>query len=90
MTSTTPHPETEPRKHQKAVADPLQVTLAKNIKIARIRLDLSQRDLAEAMGSNQVSISHYENGQVWPKPDRLSALAAALGTTPAKLLEEVA
>lgn len=76
--------------HQRTVIYPIQLTLAANIRAIRARLDISQQDLAERSGCHQAHISHYEKGRVWPKPDRLEALAAALGTTPAKLLEDVA
>ena len=68
----------------------IQRVLAMNLKLARIRLELSQAEVGQRLTppASQSMIGNYETAKVWPKPDRLEALAAALGTTPGLLLTE--
>ena len=63
------------------------VKINDNIKRARLALRMSQDDLAEAIGSNRVTISKYENGHFLPSIPALEKLASALGTTPAALTD---
>jgi transcriptional regulator with XRE-family HTH domain len=46
----------------------------------------SQRDLAERVGVSENTVGHYERGQTVPPPDRIEALAVALGRAPEALL----
>lgn len=51
------------------------------IKEARIRLQLTQEELADIIGSTQKQIWRYESGKSLPSLDTLNALANALDTT---------
>ena len=55
------------------------------LKIARIKKGLSQWDLAGETKIPNYRISLIETGRVQPKPEELSILAKALGTTPAAI-----
>ena len=57
-----------------------------NIRTARKALKMSQDELAEATGSNRVTISHYENGIYFPSVPALEKLAQVLNTTPNALI----
>ena len=59
--------------------------LAENIRNARKALNMSQDDLADAIGANRVTISRYETGSYYPSVPALTKLATALHTTPAQL-----
>ena len=52
------------------------------------RRGMKQRDLAEKAGVTEVSISRYVHGERMPKGNILAAMARALGTTSAYLLED--
>lgn len=52
--------------------------LGKKIKIARVEMDMTQADLAEATEIMQKSISRYETGQSLPTLDTLERIATAL------------
>ena len=52
--------------------------MIKNLRIARKRLGLSQRDLAKALGLSQQAIHKYENGIAEPDITTLSRIAAHL------------
>ena len=52
--------------------------LGKKIKLARIELDMTQGDLAEAIGSLQKSISRYETGSTIPSLETLEKIAKTL------------
>lgn len=52
--------------------------LGKKIKLARVELDMTQADLAEATGIMQKSISGYENGMVLPSLETLEKIAKKL------------
>lgn len=57
-----------------------------NIRNRRAELDLTQRDVAGALGCSQAKIAQIESG-VRPLPsDELAVLAEALRTTPAALV----
>lgn len=45
---------------------------------ARLRKDLSQNELADAMGLTQASISQFEKGQRLPTPANITKLSAIL------------
>jgi transcriptional regulator with XRE-family HTH domain len=55
----------------------------------RTRQKLSQEQLAEAIGSNNVYICLLENGQRQPSLNAAILLAASLKLTPAELIERV-
>lgn len=61
------------------------MNVGENIRKARKDLRMSQEQLAEAIGSNRVTISQYETGGYLPSLTALEKLAAALRTTPAAL-----
>ncbi len=52
--------------------------LGKKIKLARVELDMTQADLAEATGIMQKSISRYENGLSLPSLETLEKMAKKL------------
>jgi transcriptional regulator with XRE-family HTH domain len=52
--------------------------LGKKIKIARIEDDMTQEDLAKAIGSLQKSISRYETGTSLPSLETLEKIAKVL------------
>lgn len=75
--------------------DRLTARVAENIKMARIRRDLSGRELAELIGDDGVShtwVSNRETGDVSCTMRDISALAKALRVSEAELLgyEELA
>ena len=50
----------------------------KKIKIARIENDMTQKDLADAIGALQKSISRYETGMSAPSLETLVKMAKVL------------
>jgi transcriptional regulator with XRE-family HTH domain len=52
--------------------------LGKRIKLARVEMDMTQADLAEATEIMQKSISRYETGQSLPTLDTLERMAKVL------------
>jgi transcriptional regulator with XRE-family HTH domain len=52
--------------------------LGKKIKLARIELDMTQEDLAEAIQAKQKSISRYETGLSMPSLETLSKISKVL------------
>lgn len=52
--------------------------LGKKIKLARVEEDMTQRDLSEASGILQKSISRYETGQALPTLDTLEKMVKIL------------
>jgi transcriptional regulator with XRE-family HTH domain len=67
-------------------ADELNGVFCANLRQARIRLGLTQIQLAEKLGVAQSYISDLEAGKKRPLVETLAELADALGTTPAKLI----
>ena len=57
------------------------MTLGKRIKLERQRAGLSQKELADRMGTSAAMIGHYETGYRRPKYDTLSRIAEALGVS---------
>lgn len=56
----------------------------------RVRLETSgmtQKELAEKMGSNESSVSKWISGERIPRLDRFCALARALGVETSELVE---
>lgn len=64
------------------------MNIGDNIRAARKALKMSQDDLAEAIGANRVTISHYEKGTYYPSISALNKLASVLNTTPNALIGE--
>lgn len=60
--------------------------LAANLRAARARSKLSQRDVAKRIGVSQPSLSLWERGEVEPTLSMLRKLAATYGTSAARLL----
>ncbi len=52
--------------------------LGKRIKLARVEHDMTQGQLAEAIGAKQKSISRYETGLSIPSLETLEKIAKAL------------
>lgn len=52
--------------------------LGKKIKLARVEHDMTQGNLAEAIGTLQKSISRYETGATIPTIETLGKIAKAL------------
>lgn len=59
-----------------------------NLRIARCRAGLRQRDLAELMGSHQAQIAVWESGKCLPQTASLARLAEALKIDVEELLRE--
>lgn len=58
------------------------------MKRRRLSLDLSQTQVGDAVGVGWQTISAYENGTGWPRPDTLAALCKVLKVRPWQLLAE--
>lgn len=59
--------------------------IGENIRKYRKLRNMSQDELAEAIGANRVTISKYENGGYLPSIPALERLATALRVTPSEL-----
>ncbi len=57
------------------------------IEVLRKAKDLSQEDLAVAVGVDKTAVSHWENRVARPDMSRLPALAEALGVTVDELID---
>jgi transcriptional regulator with XRE-family HTH domain len=55
------------------------MTIAEDIRRERLRLGLSQRDLANEVGINRTAIQRYENGTRTPNAEMLRKLGDAFG-----------
>ena len=58
----------------------------KNVLRRRLELNMTQEDLAKAIGASRPRIVDIENGRFPADPERINALARALGTDPNTLL----
>jgi transcriptional regulator with XRE-family HTH domain len=58
---------------------------ASNLRIARRTSGLPQQALGETLGVSTNTISYWENGRTQPMPEKIPAIAAALGVTEAFL-----
>ncbi len=65
----------------------LQATIAANVKKRRLRLGLSQEELAEVCGYHRTYIGSVERGERNITISTLEAIAAALEIIPADLLQ---
>lgn len=62
-------------------------TLYENIRKRRLALNMSQQELAEAVGySNKSMVSHVENGKIDLPVTMIKKFAEALNTTPSDLM----
>jgi len=52
--------------------------VGKKIKLARVELDLTQKDLADKIGAKQKNVSRYENGISTPSLKTMAKIAKAL------------
>ena len=60
--------------------------IARNLRVRRAELDMTQAELADLSGVNIATINSYENGGYTPGADKLWLLAEAMGCTPNDLL----
>ena len=60
--------------------------ISKRITEMRMELNMTQRDLAEKVGINRVTILKYERGEYVPYLSNIGSLAMALQTTPNYIL----
>lgn len=68
-------------------ATPLELALAKQIKVELVENGLDQKDLAEKIGIHPVTLTKYMKGQrSFPMPT-FFAVAEALGLSPRELME---
>jgi transcriptional regulator with XRE-family HTH domain len=63
------------------------MSMGQRIKIARQRLNMTQDELAGALGVKYQSVSQWERGLGGPGPERIPALRRALKVTYAWLME---
>ena len=61
----------------------------RTIKKLRKQAQLSQKDVAKALGVGQSAVSHWENGDVQPSTDKIPKLARILGVTEQELFCEL-
>jgi transcriptional regulator with XRE-family HTH domain len=59
-----------------------------NLKLARKAKKLTQKELGDKLGINDLRISRYENGVMIPRADVLRMLAKELGVSMEFLLEK--
>lgn len=64
------------------------MTFGEKIKSARVVCGLTQKELAEKIGSKHNSISNWENDQNKPDPDTIGLLCGVLGISPSYLLSD--
>lgn len=67
-----------PRKTKTGDSAALAVRIGRNIKMARMRLGLTQSVLAEALDIENVTVSRIETGAQLPSLDRLDVIAGVL------------
>ena len=60
--------------------------IARNLRVKRAELDMTQAELSERSGVNIATINSYEQEGYTPGADKLCALAEALDCTPNDLL----
>lgn len=63
------------------------MTIGEKIKLERIKNNLSQEEVAKAIGSTKQAVYKYENGIVTNIPmDKIEVMAKLFGTTPTYLM----
>jgi transcriptional regulator with XRE-family HTH domain len=65
----------------------LRLTFARNVRLARERAGLSQRDLCGTTGISQAYLSQVENGRWNVGLDNIAKIAVAVGVAPHDLLD---
>ncbi|MEN9936546.1 MAG: Helix-turn-helix domain [Chloroflexota bacterium] len=70
------------------VAPITKEVLGRRLADARLGAGLTMREAGRRAGFDWTMIVRYEGGQSMPPPERLAALAAVYGTTPAALLAQ--
>jgi transcriptional regulator with XRE-family HTH domain len=73
--------------HKDSAGRTLQKIVASNVRERRLRLGLSQEQLAERSGFHRTYVGSVERGERNITLSTLEALAIVLETTPLKLLE---
>ncbi len=63
--------------------------LGKKIKLARVEMDMTQGDLAKAIGALQKSISRYETGSSVPSLETLEKISKILKKPYGYFLDEI-
>ncbi len=58
----------------------INLQISKDVKLARVQKGLTQKELAERVGTKQTSISRLESGRLSPSISFLSQIATALDT----------
>jgi transcriptional regulator with XRE-family HTH domain len=66
--------------------EPVSVTIAKNLALARMAKGLTQDELAGRSGVSRATINQIESGESDPRLSTVAQLAASLETTPLLLL----
>ena len=77
-----------PNRERGAMQNSPQRTMGVRLREARLRREMSQEDVAEALGIHPMTISKYERDQQDPNTARLAALAEALDVSSDWLLTE--
>jgi transcriptional regulator with XRE-family HTH domain len=67
-----------PRTSKTVDGNAIGIRIGRNIKIARTNLGITQSDLAERLGLENVTVSRIETGAQLPSIDRLQQIAAEL------------
>jgi len=58
------------------------------IRLAREKMNLTQAQVAEALGIQQSAVAQWESGETKPRADKLLALAKLFGCTIDELLKQ--
>lgn len=58
----------------------INLQISKDVRLARVQKGLTQKELAEKVGTKQTSISRLESGRLSPSISFLSQIATALDT----------
>jgi transcriptional regulator with XRE-family HTH domain len=75
------------RRRHKDIPAP-RSTLARNIRRLRAERGISQEELGDLAGLHRTYVGSIERGERNVSIDNIGKLAAALGVTPSKLLED--
>ncbi len=63
--------------------------IGSNIRDARLRVNMSQKELAQKAGTTQPRIARWEKGEVIPNAQYLAKLASALDVTVDELISGI-
>ena len=64
----------------------MQQSISKRLKELRIKNNLTQAELADALNVGQGTVSDWESGNIWPRPQHIDALAKYYKMTQRSLL----